>query len=160
MATTELTQERLKEVLNYNHCTGEFSPRNGVHRGRSIGSLDQGYIRITVDNRAYRAHRLAFLYMMGSFPEGLIDHKNGLRSDNKWLNLRECTHTQNRLNVKRQKKTGYKNVHWDKKTKCWLVKLQKNKRVEYFGYYKDEELAGLVAQEARNKYHGEFANHG
>ena len=55
---------------------------------------------------------------------------------------------------------GYKNVHWDKKTKCWIVKLQKNKRVEYFGYYQDHELAGLVAEEARNKYHGEFANHG
>ena len=154
-----LTQARLKQLLHYNPDTGVFSSNHRRYRGEAVGSNHQGYLRITVDCRHYRAHRLAYLYMEGVFPSKLVDHKNNKRDDNRWENLRCCTHTQNLLNTPKKKGGGYKNVFWDKKTGRWMVRLQMNRRIEYFGYYKDQELAGLVAEEARNKYHGEFANH-
>ena len=66
-----ITQERLKEVLHYNPETGIFVWEHStpyVSAGTTAGWIDNGYIRIYVDGKEYKAHRLAFLYMEGYFP--------------------------------------------------------------------------------------------
>ena len=54
---------------------------------------------------------------------------------------------------------GYKNVAWIKSEKRWKVKINSNNKSYYLGMYKDLELAILVAEMAREKYHKEFAVH-
>jgi hypothetical protein len=56
-------------------------------------------------------------------------------------------------------KSGYKNVQWNKNSKKWHVRLIVNGKDKNFGYFDDVELAGLVAEEARNITHKEFARH-
>lgn len=110
-----LTQERLKELLSYSAETGVFTWRitlkgrgGSVKAGKIAGSIDtKGKRQIKVDNEIHFAHRLAFLYMNGAFPDGPVDHINRDHTDNRWNNLRAVTASQNGRNrIMRGKKYG------------------------------------------------------
>lgn len=47
------------------------------------------------------AHRLAFFLMEGSWPAGVIDHIDGDKLNNRWVNLRHVTIEQNLANTPR-----------------------------------------------------------
>lgn len=89
----KLTQEYLKDILDYNHFNGEFhwiKRRKGVQIYSVAGYTHKtGYRRINIDGKQYQAHRLAFLYITGSFPLKKVYHFNNRRDDNRWLNLRQ-----------------------------------------------------------------------
>ena len=81
---SNLTQERLKQLLHYDPETGEFS-RVAKGRGyhKPVNSLyEDGYYRIGVDRRIYMANRLAWLYMTGKWPKEIIDHRDLDKSNN------------------------------------------------------------------------------
>ena len=103
MAIANLTPERLKSLLHYNEETGIFtrlvaaSPR--VKAGDICTCLDSdGYIMIRVDWKRYKAHRLAWFYTHGVWPNGQIDHINGERHDNRIENLRDVSPQGNQHN--------------------------------------------------------------
>lgn len=113
-----LTAERLREVLRYNPATGAWTwrVRSGGKcvAGSSAGCLDpSGYIKISVDNGRYYAHRLAFLYMTGEWPKGESDHIDRDRSNCRWSNLRDVDRVTNARNTgaRRRNKLGVKGVH-------------------------------------------------
>ena len=87
-----VTQEYLKSLLIYNPETGHFhwiKPRNStLQRAEFAGSLDKKVISITINKKHYKAHRLAWLYTYGHFPEGEVQHINKIRTDNRISNLR------------------------------------------------------------------------
>lgn len=102
--TTKLSAERLRELLHYDPETGVFVwlvGRSGVKKSRNSvagGSDGQGYQRIKIDGVYYGAHRLAWLYVTGKFPNGVIDHIDGCRTDNRFANLRSVSRRINREN--------------------------------------------------------------
>ena len=127
--------------------------------GQKAGSIHStGYRHITFMGKQHKAHRLIWLYVYGYLPKE-IDHINGDRQDNRLENLREVTRSQNQYNKVIQKNTvsGIKGVSWHKKSKSWVVRLCVEKQSKNFGYFKDIELAELVALEARDKYHKGYA---
>ncbi len=90
---TEITQAELVENLSYDPDSGVFrrkiSNTRAVKAGDIAGSQNgKGYLTMMVCGRVYKAHRLAFLYMTGSFPPEEVDHINGIRDDNRWACLR------------------------------------------------------------------------
>lgn len=99
-----ITQERLKELLEYDPETGIFiwikRTSNRVKVGDIAGVPSHGYVRISVDGKTYAAHRLAFLYMIGKFPKHEGDHENTVRNDNRWENLRDLPHSVNVQNIR------------------------------------------------------------
>ncbi len=105
-----LTAERLKAFLHYDPETGVFTRlrgRGGQPVGKPVGAVGgYSYRRIGMDRRDYDAHRLAWLYMTGSFPEQMVDHINGDRQDNRWCNLRAADRSLNNQNLKRAKKSN------------------------------------------------------
>ena len=161
-----LTQERLKSVLHYDHLSGVFTWKVNTKRiakGFVAGHVQPtGYIRIAIDGKQYKSHRLAWLYMTGSMPNGLIDHINNIRSDNRWANLRVASSVENSLNrsISRRNSSGVKGVHWSKEKCKWLVQIKAGGQRVQIGSFEDIELAQLVINEAREKYHREFSNHG
>jgi hypothetical protein len=160
-----LTQEYLKSILDYDLDTGIFTWKVNKSKtakaGDVAGWLDNGYRGIEINNKSYKAHRLAWLYVYGEMPKNLIDHVDGNRSNNKISNLREATYQTNSANYKTPKtnKSGVKNVSWYKNLNKWVVSISVEKTKKTIGYFDDLEFAELVAVEARNKYRGEFANH-
>ena len=161
-----ITQNELKRLFNYDPETGIFtrliSIGKKVKAGQIAGFLDNGYRAIAINNNKYYSHRLAWLYMYGElaqFPETIIDHIDGNRSNNKISNLRKVTHQQNMLNQKLRttNKSGVKGVCWHKRDKKWYVRVMNEGLMKNIGYFDDLELAELAAIEARKKYHGEFA---
>ena len=88
-----------------------------------------------------------------------IDHVNGNKFDNRKSNLRICTNTQNQHNVplRKDNKSGFKGVNWDKKTRKWHTRIRVDGNRFSLGYFNNKEQAALAYNEAALQYHGEFA---
>lgn len=98
-----ISHAELKHLLHYDPETGLWTWLNPLARyisvGARAGSNDgKGYIRIQVRGSSYRSGRLAWFYMTGEWPEDQIDHINRDTSDDRWVNLREATQSQNNFN--------------------------------------------------------------
>ena len=122
-----------------------------VHKGK-------GYIHVKIKAKAFKAHRLVFLYHHGYLPE-CVDHIDGDKTNNKIENLRAATKEENCHNqkIRSTNKSGYKGVKWVEHCKKWQVEVCKNYKQLRFGMYEDLELAGLVAIEATELIHGRFS---
>ncbi len=111
-----LTQARLFELLSYDPAKGDFTnlkSRGGLRVGAKAGAVaHHGYIHIVIDRRMYLGHRLAWFYMTGKWPDAQIDHRNMVRGDNRWSNLRAATQSQQQQNqrVRKDNRLGIKGV--------------------------------------------------
>lgn len=166
--SAELTVELLKKYLSYDSDTGLFHwllERPNVNVGDIAGTARKNdgktYTIITIHGVKYRAHRLAFLYMTGSFPVLLCDHINGDGTDNRWCNLREVDHVNNNRNMRLRadNTSGTPGVYWNKKDKRWQVSLKVGDDRGYIGQFKSLDEAVKVRREAERK-HDFHENHG
>lgn len=103
--------EKLKKVLAYDGETGALtwlvSVAKNVKAGAKAGCLkENGYIQIGFAGRVYTAHRLAFALTYGEWPPEMVDHINGVRSDNRMQNLRMVSCSENMQNIKRAPKSS------------------------------------------------------
>lgn len=140
MIEYKITQTTLKKFLHYNPETGNFtwtSNRQGfVTKGQIAGTPDKdGYIYITVIGKRYQAHRLAFLWMLGYWPENDIDHINRNPSYNKWDNLREASKKCNARNRKIccTNTSGIAGI--DKHHGLWRVRIRANDKRISLGHF-------------------------
>lgn len=161
-----ITQEIVRELFIYHPGNGSFKNRayNGPRalKNEDAGSLTvHGYRSVSISGKRYTVHRLIYLYVYGHIPE-FIDHINGVRSDNKIKNLRQCTHPENRRNAKINKnnRSGIKGVSWCKTQKSWVARLMTDGKVSILGRFWDKEVAAQVVRIERGRLHGEFANNG
>ena len=152
-----ITQQRLHELFDY--VDGELIRRGKRKKGGTVST--RGYKKIGVDYKIYGEHQLVFLHHHGYLPEQ-IDHIDGNKLNNKIENLRAADNSKNMMNreLLRNNTSGAKGVFWDREYNKWRVAVRSNGVLRSFGRYIDFELAELVATEAREKYHGVFANHG
>lgn len=165
MASSNITPERLREVLHYAPESGVFTWAPDYHGGRlrshQVGhvSSETGHVNIRVFRRSYEAHRLAWLYMTGAWPETTIDHINRVPDDNRWENLREATMTQQRQNQKRRSDNthGYKGLELHG-SGLWRVRIGLMGKRIHIGYFKTPEEAMAARKQAELKYftHSEF----
>lgn len=162
--SNQLTAERAGELLVYDPESGDLrwkvSPTNRIPAGSLICSRNAGgYIRFMLDERSYMAHRVAWLLKTGEWPDNQVDHKNGIRSDNRWSNLRAATGTQNNANARiyRNNTSGFKGVIWDKRKQKWRAYIQFRGKVRRLGAHPSREAAGQAYALAAKKYFGEFA---
>ncbi|MCT8345431.1 MULTISPECIES: HNH endonuclease [Photorhabdus] len=158
----ELTQRKLKELLDYNPDTGVFTwldnTRKGIRHDRVAGSQSHGYITIAIDGKHYRAHRLAWLYVYGQWPVNMIDHINRVKSDNRIANLREATNEENQRNVEvgKKNKSGFKGVFWEPSRQKWKARTQMNKKKYTLGRFDRIEDAVAAYESFCQKHYGEF----
>jgi hypothetical protein len=158
-----ITQHVLKEQLHYDLSTGVFrwnvSHSKKIKIGQIAGTTTvKGYRAIHVDGKIYLAHRIAWLYVFGEWPKG-IDHKNGIKSDNRIDNLRLANQSQNLANIgaKKNNELGIRGVcRYGKK---YRVALNKNGKQVWIGYFESLETASLAAEKASKELHGDFSFH-
>lgn len=160
-----LTQERLKELLNYDKDTGIFTwlvSRGSVKKGFVAGcDKGDGYLIARIDRKGYRCHRLAWLYIHGSFPFDEIDHVNGIRSDNRFVNLRSVLGSENKKNKAKPKNntSGIVGVNWSNYYSDWTSRISINGKDTTLGRFKDKFEAICSRKSAENKYQY-HENHG
>jgi hypothetical protein len=155
----KLTQKRLKTLLHYNPDTGVFIRRITRSHNARIGDIaggvqNTGYISIGVDRKGYLAHRLAFLYMEGYFPEYQVDHIDRNPSNNKWKNLRHVSTQCNLRNMGMNKnnKSGVSGVYFSKAHGKWRSNISVDNETHYIGIYKTLKEAVKARWVAEVKY--------
>ena|ERR1019366_3682550 len=162
---TDLTAEILHELFSYDVDTGIFIRIADLGIRARIGSQAGwvtrcGYCCMSIKYRKYLAHRLAWLYMTGKWPPHQIDHINGIRLDNRWVNLRLATNSQNQWNskpVRASNTSGYKGVYWSKHANMWRATITCNGKQKVIGYRKIKEDAARLYEIAARQEFGEYA---
>lgn len=156
-----LTQARLKELLRYDSETGQFTwlvSRKRVKAGDVAGTTyTNGYIIIRIDGKAHSAHRLAWFYTTGEWPEDQIDHRDLNKANNRWDNLRPATNLQNIANRSSWSKSGFKGVYKPIGRNDYRTEIRINGKRKLLGYFKTPEEAHAVYVKAANDVHGKFA---
>ena len=166
----ELTQDYLKSLLRYDEESGNFhwleNRRHGMKdniAGYKHKSNGKFYVRISIDNNNYSAHRLAVLYMTGKpLLSGYhTDHIDGDGSHNAWLNLRTVTRSENQRNrrLSSTNKSGITGVFWDIRNSVWRASLQIKPKTINLGSFKDffEACCARKSAEIQHAFH---PNHG
>ena len=162
MAAAILTQAFVQEALAYDPETGVFtwraSKRGSVKAGDRAGCVRaDGYIRIKVGQRAAWAHRLAWLYVYGAWPDHQIDHINGNPSDNRIANLRDVVPSVNMQNERRgrRRKNGGSllGAHWSKVWRRWKSSINAGGKSQHLGWFDTEQQAHDAYLAAKRKLH-------
>lgn len=160
-----ITVERLRDILAYDQASGVFTWLRAPSRGKSYvghtaGNLtSEGRINITIDGRRYKAHRLAWLYVHGEWPLGLLDHIDGNPANNRLANLRLATQSQNCANARRRvdNSSGFKGVHFDRLTGRWRAEIMAGGRRGRLGRFDSPEAAHAAYAAAASRLFGEYA---
>ncbi len=156
----ELTAEYLRELLSYNPETGEFIWQVSC-RGTKAGDIagtpgSQGRRHIIIGYARYKAHRLAWLYVYGKWPEKLIDHINGYPTDNRIENLREATvreYLYNQRRSNKNNKTGVLGVQWRPMKNKFRARITVSGKEISLGHFDSIEDAEKAYLEAKAKLH-------
>lgn len=158
---SSLSHEFLKSKINYEKSTGIFTWRNGNHSNSPRAGYveNTGYVRIVIGGYRFMAHRLAWFYVNGKWPEFEIDHIDLDKSNNAILNLREAKPSENCMNrkIRIDNQSGFKGVGFDAKSKKWRARIAVNGRRFNLGYFNTAEEAGNAIKKYRKSLHGDFS---
>jgi hypothetical protein len=156
-----LTHHRLLQVLDYDPETGDFVWKQQLSGRRKVGAkagclCGGDYWQIKIDGFYYLGHRLAWFYVFGVWPARL-DHRDGVRINNRILNLREATVSQNAANKRRQKNiSGFKGVQ-ARANNRWRALIEVNGKCLTLGTFGTPQQASAAYFAAAQKFYGEFA---
>jgi len=153
-----LSQAEVKARFDYDPHTGVFTCRlTGKPIGRPTAA---GYLSTTLVGRTILLHRLAYFYMYGQWPVDQIDHVNGVKDDNRIINIRPASASQNGSNrgLSARNTSGYKGVYWDKAQSCWRACIKVDGRQQNIGgRFLTAAQASQAYIRAARKHHKEFA---
>jgi hypothetical protein len=154
-----LTAERLRELLHYDPETGDFrwvlSRKGAGGIGTLAGGINgRGYRRIGVERRRYMANVLGWLYMTGAMPTVDVDHINGVRSDNRWTNLRAVSRSVNNQNQRRAHKGNKAGLLGVSPNHAhWAASIQVYGKKHHLGTYNTAEEAHVAYLIAKRGLH-------
>ena len=156
---TTLTQERLKDLLEYLPELGRFKRKKTTAQykaGDIAGSYDctNGYRRLMVNKKVYKEHILVWFYHTGHWPNNQIDHINCIKDDNRFENLRDVTQTINMYNKtqahKNNKSSGILGV--TKYKNKYYARLRSKGKLIHIGTFLTKTEASTAYQEFKELY--------
>ncbi len=161
MKIQNITHEALLATLDYDRLTGDFknktqrSPRAKI--GEACGWINAlGYRSLVIDRKYYLAHRLVVFFMTGQWPDAYVDHINGVRSDNRFENLRLASmeiNMQNRRTARRDSVSGVLGAHWHKKSGKWASSIFADGKRHYLGRFDSAQDANSAYIKAKRQMH-------
>lgn len=148
MKQSNLTQAELMEHLSYDPESGIFTRKKYRSHKAKVGDVagwsdTKGYVRIEINHVPYAAHRLAWLYVYGRFPECQIDHIDRNPANNRISNLRTVSNGENQQNIglKSNNKSGVVGVHWNRECAKWRATIKTDGKLKYLGIFDSIEKA-------------------
>lgn len=160
--TKSINLARAKEVLRYCPESGNFYhavARRRIRIGSVAGTVCKaGYVVVSVDGTRVYAHRLAWLFTHGEWPK-IIDHINGVRTDNRIGNLRSGEQWQNMANARKRSNntSGYKGVSFFKRDGTYMAQIKCQGEHRFLGYYRTADEAHKAYCDAAVQLFGEYA---
>ena len=161
--STLLTAERVRELFNCDYDTGILTVRYKHSANSVVGSVcgnkrADGYVKVSISYRKYAAHRIVWLHHYGAWPNGQIDHINGVRSDNRIRNLRDVLPSTNRQNVYGSTSRSTSKLlgafrHSAPNNKPWKSSICFSGKTLFLGYFDTAEQAHEVYLEAKRRLH-------
>ncbi len=157
------TAETLREWLSYDAASGHFTwlvqRRNAAQIGSRAGKINwNGYVHIRINNRAFMAHRLAWLYMVGEWPSHFVDHIDGNPSNNAWSNLRAATNSQNQAARRATPNGEFRGTTWNKSAKKWQAGIKVGGKSFHLGVFASRADAAEAYKSAAVEHFGQFAH--
>lgn len=159
----QLSFAKASSEFRYNAKTGLLwwrKPRQGRRPNAPAGRRrDNRHVTVSLDRKAYQVPHIIWLLKTGKWPSKQIDHKNTVRWDNRWNNLREATGTQNHANSSRRRDntSGFKGVSWHAPRKKWRARVMVERKEIHLGLFNSKRLACAAYIKAAKKHFGEFA---
>lgn len=153
----DLTFEEVSKRYRYNPDTGTIF---SIKARRNVGTIGGGgYIILIINQRQYKAHRIAWLLHYGEWPQDEIDHIDGNVGNNTLSNLRAVNRAKNAINRKLNKNntSGYRGVSWYKKHQKWRALIAIDGKWVNLGYYKNLDEAIAVRKAKEQEIFGEFS---
>ena len=159
----DLTQEQVRKLFDYDPATGVLKWKVSLHPRIKIGRLIKnpgrdGYLEVGVYKKNYFAHRIIWLWVYGVWPDE-IDHINGRRADNRLINLRDVSHSENHknLSLRYNNTSGHIGVYWNGYQ--WRAFLNIDGKQVVVGGFKNinDAIQARVEAGIKNGYH---QNHG
>ncbi len=160
-----ISHQRLTDCLAYDPASGAFAWKKKTCRRIMIGDVagtinGRGYIAIRIDGTIYLAHRLAWFYMTGAWPANDVDHRDTVRTNNQWANLREATQAQNLRNSRQHSdsKSPFKGVtRANQPGEAWCARIWVGGRMVNLGTFATPEDASAAYERTAIEHFGEFA---
>jgi hypothetical protein len=153
-----LTYERAREMLHYNPQTGVLKWQKNRRMGPKLAGKHAGFVdgngrlMIQLDMEIYHSGRVIWLWMMGHWPFGLVDHCDGNPLNNRWKNLRDVTqrvNAQNRL-INSNNKSGVRGVYWSQQNQKWKVQIGSKQNKKYLGVFDSFDDAVVARKQAES----------
>lgn len=159
--------EEARRRLSYNPDTGEMVWLVNIGKMKTKGKVagfrdpKHGYWCIGFMGSIHGAHRMAWALYYGEQPPKEIDHINCIKNDNRIINLRACTRSQNQCNhtIRSDNTSGFKGVSWDSKRRKWIAMININKKQKNLGRFNNIDDAVRAVSMAREAYHADFCRH-
>lgn len=150
----------MQDLLSYSPETGLFTWIGKAARSTRLGAIagnvnTDGYRRIRVKGKRYCAHRLAWWFVYGEWPNKEIDHINLVKDDNRICNLRLVTRSQNKQNTDAVKGSAspLKGAHWESSRQKWRAVIVIEGKAIFLGRYNTDVEAAAAYAIAAKKYH-------
>lgn len=158
---TPLTHELALATFDYDPGTGvihwKINRRGPVRAGDIAGTIDaHGYLNIMFGSKLYKAHRLTWFIVTGAWPTSDLDHINGVRTDNRWENLRLATVSENQQNLggpRINNKCGHLGVFFNKQCGKFQANIWLDGKRSYLGLFSKAEDAGAAYLAAKKNIH-------
>lgn len=151
-------EESIKHTFLYEPLTGKLfrKLKTGVIRETGLKRNPYGYLRTGFNRKVYHVHRVVWFLYYGIWPNGEVDHINGIKHDNRIENLRVVNKAQNQANRKNNKnsKSKYKGVYPHRNK--WAAAISFNKVRYFLGLFGCETSAALAYDQAANKLNDKF----
>ncbi len=150
----------LRQTLRYDPISGVlvWLHITGSKKYDRAGTSSHGYTRIKIGGEQYAAHRLAWFLMTGKWPLHRIDHRDRNPSNNRWKNLRPCSHSQNCSNqLARKNSTGFRGVH--RVASGYQARSMRDGVSYSFGVYASAVKAYAAYVKGAKRIHGPFASY-
>ena len=152
-------QARLKELLHYDPETGKWTWLIAKAPNAKVGDIagyinGHGYRYIKIDDKQYKSSRLAWLYQEGYFPEYDIDHKDRVKNNDVWKNLRHATRSCNMKNIgiRSNNTSGITGVYRRKDGNKWAAYIGARENKINLGNFTNFTDAVRARYEAEKKY--------
>lgn len=157
-----MTKNELEYFFDYDKFNGVFYRKNPTNKklkiGETVGSVTKkGYLKTNINGNFYFIHRLVWLHETGEMPNGIIDHINCDKKDNRFENLRIVTSKQNSHNRNKanssNKSSGLLGVTWNKQYGKWQSRIMESGKAFLIGLFDDKNDAHSAYLDAKSKIH-------